>query len=462
MHASPTLIGRLLGACILAALVASFLSQRRERRETKLYLRDEELSSTNVEKLLTIYKRTYASLDPVYDGKFLQSMLGMGVLTRQVVEELDETGARSTCAQREVVTTLDGFQLHFFHSFRYPARHQAESWLNQWSSNHEDLTIGTWDVFTIPSVTLYSPWIMPFLRSFEAENIEHLRYYQVHESGRFLYSVLVSIPFSGLTIEIISDQDLASIETSDSESFLPLSPHMCPDSLQMHQDPQELRLMHARLGGTEANGFGLPDLLLIALGFPTTKPELFKTFFEDVFGSIGVYPVDKRITSLNCDVWVVELSNTITRNGSVITNPVYMRAIANNYARPIGENFTLELFEGDVASAHQTNMKIPNTGWDAYVDMHPGFHVNKVMAGIPRALEKFGYQYTMHPTCMQCFAGSIWASGLSPWAVEIQGAFDKGDEIETLSLIDYCSPSSNGDTRNNIDEIIDDDAATVG
>ena len=39
--------------------------------------------------------------------------------------------------------------------------------------------------------------------------------------------------------------------------------------------------------------------------------------------------------------------------------------------------------------------------------------------------------------------------------MEIQGAFSKDDEIRKQSLIDYCSPTSNGDTRININEIRD-------
>lgn len=442
---------------IFAAItLASILSRRRLRTGvTALYARDEDKnSSTNhVERMLTVYKRTFVSLDPFYDGEFLRSTLGMSATTSQLVMMPNDSGENVTCAEREVLTTLDNFQLHFFHSYKYPMRRQAATWLKRWASGHRNLSLSNWDVFAAPSVTLYSPWIKPFVQRLSDEDVRHLRYYQIHEGGTIVYSIVLNIPNTGLTIEVISDQSLWSSDQNMHDSFLPQTGRMCPHSLQIHQDPKELRLMHARLGGKLENDRGLPDLLLVSLYFPATIPSRFEHFFSAVFGSLGIHPFSRNIADTTCDVWAVQVANTVTMNGTVITNPIFLKAIANNIAQPASTNYTLDQFEADVESSHKEFMTAPNEGWDAYIDMHPGLHINKNLDGLPETLKDLGYDYTMHPRCFGCTAGSIWATGLNPWAIEIQGAFDQGDEIKLQSLIDYCSATSNGDTRENINII---------
>ncbi|KAH8067209.1 hypothetical protein JL720_12472 [Aureococcus anophagefferens] len=118
----------------------------------------------------------------------------------------------------------------------------------------------------------------------------------------------------------------------------------------------------------------------------------FAHFFESVLGTLGIFPVGEQFESATCKTWEVELASTMKLNGSLVVNPV---PCAN------------------------------------------------------------GFQYTMHPSCVGCNAGSMWSSGITPWSMEIQGAFSKDDEIRKQSLIDYCSPTSNGDTRININEIRD-------
>ena len=345
--------------------------------------------------------------------------------------------------------------LHFFHSFMYPGHESSNGWVEAWTEEHENLSKERWDVFSAPSLTLYTPWLTPFVRRVEREGVAHLRYYQEHETGAALYSLLINIPYSGLTIEVVSDEDLVSSKTVDHNTFEAMIEQMCPYSLMVHQDPRTLRRVHAKLGGLSANAHGLPDLLMVSMAFPTTVPARFAHFFDSVLGTLGIFPVGELFESDTCKTWEAELASTMMLNGSLVVNPVYMKAVANVGARPGPGNYTLENLEHEVNGTHHKYMHSPNSGWDSWIDMHPGLHVNTLLDGAPEAMRKNGFQYTMHPSCVGCNAGSMWSSGITPWSMEIQGAFSKDDEIRKQSLIDYCSPTSNGDTRVNINEIRD-------
>ena len=412
-----------------------------------------------VERMVSVYKRTYFSTDPFHDGQFLQNILGMNVITSQLVSRPEVNGSSgdgtSTCAKREVLTTLDNFQVHFFHSFLYPGHESSERWVRAWTDQHSNLAKEQWDVFNAPSLTLYTPWLTPFIRRVEREGIEHLRYYQQHDSGSALYSLLINVPYSGLTIEVVSDEDLVASKTVDHNTFESMIEMMCPTSLVVHQDPRTLRKVHQKLGGLDANTHGLPDLLMVSMMMPTTVPDRFGHFFDAVLGSLGIHPITETSSSSTCKTWEVELASTMKLNGSLVVNPVYMKAIANTGAHPGNANYTLEALEKEVNETHHRYMKEANAGWDSWIDMHPGLHVNKALDGAPEAMKAAGFEYTMHPSCVGCDAGSMWATGIAPWSMEIQGVFSDDDTIRKQSLIDYCSPTSNGDTRVNINVIRD-------
>ncbi|KAH8043426.1 hypothetical protein JL722_15220 [Aureococcus anophagefferens] len=289
----------------------------------------------DVERLVSVYKRTYFSTDPFHDGEFLQNILGMNVITSQLVSRPAVNGSSG-----------DGTS---------------------------------------------TPWLTPFIRRVEREGISHLRYYQEHETGSTLYSLLINIPYSGLTIEVVSDEDLVTSKTVDHNTFEAMIERMCPYSLMVHQDPRTLRKVHEKLG------------------------------FE----------------SATCKTWEVELASTMKLNGSLVVNPVYMKAVANLGARPGPGNYTLTNLEHEVNGTHHKYMDSPNSGWDSWIDMHPGLHVNTLLDGAPEAMRRTAYS-TMHPSCVGCNAGSMWSSGITPWSMEIQGAFSKDDEIRKQSLIDYA------------------------
>ncbi|KAJ8611974.1 hypothetical protein CTAYLR_004362 [Chrysophaeum taylorii] len=447
MKKIPSALLWLPTVCVVAALALSSILTPQGLDAAHFHTEQSE----KVEHYLSVYKRTYSSLEPFHDGQFLQSVLGMSVITSQTVLN----GENETCANREVLTTLDNFQLHFFHSFKYPESGRAETWLEKWSKENLNISALTWNEFAMPSVSLYSPWLTPFLQRLEARKVYHLRFFQVHESGTIIYSIILGIPYAGLTIQVISDENMGS---SDRNSFHPFDERMCPNSLQVHQDIVQLGSLHSLLGGVRENVHGLPDLLLVSLGFPSTTPSAFYDFFSTIFGGIGIYPMSMTFSNGNCDVWAVELANTVTVNGTAITSPVYLKAVANTLACPGTGNFTLRRFEQDVEKAHHKYMSVPNEGWDAYVDMHPGIHVNeKLLDSIPETLTGHDYGYTMHPQFPGSNAGSIWTAGITPWAMEIQGAFSKDDRFRDLSVIDYCSASTDGDTRTNINIIIQND-----
>uniref|UniRef100_A0A6S8DVQ8 Uncharacterized protein n=1 Tax=Aureoumbra lagunensis TaxID=44058 RepID=A0A6S8DVQ8_9STRA len=446
-------------SCLLLALTLSRgLDESRRAMQLQALVGLGKDATVSVEKKLIVYKRTYTSLRPSQDGEFLQKVLGLKVSTEQI-EDL----GNKTCAKREVLSTLDRFQLHFFHTYIYPGRDKADGWMRRWLTNHKDISVNNWDAFDVPSVTLYTPSITPFLRRLEIEQVHHMRYYQIHSTGTLLYSILVNIPYAGVTLEIISNEDLESI---DSDTFTKPTKIMCAQSLELKQEPSQLMDVWELMGGQFYNDFGLPDLLLASLAYPTSDYTSFSYFFANIFGNAGVTPQSTTSKSDSCDVWSVELAVTSEISGTTYANPIYIKGVTNRAADDPASAYSISAFEKAVNETHSKNMppSNPNSGWDAFIDMHLGVHMDVKLDLIPGLLRKHGYGYSMHPECVHnCGGGSIWATGLNPWSIEIQGYFSDqaSEEIKHCSLIDYCSSTSNGDVSLNTDIVVYKDDQTT-
>lgn len=434
--------GALFGACLLV----------QQRNPTEMSLSRGGLSlSESFEHSVSIYKRTYVSPDPFADGQFVTSMLGMQEVVSQT--EMEKGVENATCAHREVVSNLDGFQLHFFRTYRYPSREEARRWTASWREQHAQLAPETWDVFATPSVTMYSPWISPFLRRFEDAGVDHMRYFQHYDDDTTLFSLIVAIPNAGLTIEIVSTEDLNS---DDRATFMAIPDSMCAAALTMLQTPSSLETIYAELGGAISNDHGVPDLIFVSMTFPTSDIDAFAGFFLNIFSGIDVNLDYSSLPSETCSAWAVKLVSSRTNPGSSDDRrPVYIKAVANSAVSQGNGDYTLDRLEREVRDAHETYMAQPNTGWDAYIDNHVGMHISQVSGQypattlLPGILAHHNEQFNMHPRCTGCFGGSLWGSGLGAWSVEIQAEFDKADNFNHLSNIDYCSPTTNGNITDN-------------
>lgn len=462
MESSVRLAVAMLGTSVVCALFAAcILTQQRSPTELSLNRVQTSLSQVQTslidysfEHSVAIYKRTYVSSDPFADGEFMTSILGMQEVVSQTEMETGVDPANATCADRQVVSNLDDFQLHFFRTYRYPSRAEARRWQKSWTEQHAQLTPDTWDVFATPSVTMFSPWIAPFLRRLEDAGIDHMRYYQHYDYNTTLFSLVVGIPNAGLTVEIVSTEDLPH---DDRATFLPLDDHMCSAALTMLQTPSSLETFYAQLGGVISNDHGVPDLILVSMAFPTSDLDSFAGFFLNILSGIDVNLNYTTLPSETCAAWAVKLVSGKTLAGTNQRRPVYLKAVANLAAPQGNGDYTLDRLEREVRNTHETYMAQPNTGWDAYIDNHVGLHISQVSGKypatplLPGILAHHDLQFNMHPSCNHCLNGSLWGSGLGAWSVEIQADFDEADNFNHLSPIDYCTPTTNGNISNNVD-----------
>ena len=75
------------------------------------------LAAQLIEQSSQLFKRTYTSIDAFKDGAWLAEMLGLLIVEAQVTKmrgDDDGAGATTTCAHRLLLSSMDGFQFHFF------------------------------------------------------------------------------------------------------------------------------------------------------------------------------------------------------------------------------------------------------------------------------------------------------------------------------------------------------------
>ena len=176
------------------------------------------LAAQLIEQSSQLFKRTYTSIDAFKDGAWLAEMLGLLLVEAQVTKMRgdDGTDATATCAHRLLLSSMDGFQFHFFQSFVTPEgpRGAVGDFIANWTAARGDLSADdyVWDALALPSATLYAPWITPFVHRLNAHGVPMLRWrYARAPKGtekRWMYSLLVTIPHAGLTLELTSEADL--------------------------------------------------------------------------------------------------------------------------------------------------------------------------------------------------------------------------------------------------------------
>ena len=159
----------------------------------------------------------------------------------------------------------DGFELHFFESFVTPeGATRAGDWVDSWSALHAALGDDDydWDVFAPPTVTFYAKEIMPFVQRLDHHAVP-FRAFQYLRPGtdRRMHSALVNVPFTGLTLEVTSEQSLAR---NESARFRHLAPRECPPSLWLRSEPAALDAQLDALGAAGRNALGLHDVRRLA------------------------------------------------------------------------------------------------------------------------------------------------------------------------------------------------------
>ena len=413
-------------------------------------------SLSSVERKVSVYKRTYSSSQPLLDGNFLRETVGLDIETEQMVYD-NSTGSESICARREVLKALDGFEVHLFESMVTDGHGVITEWIESWkAANYAAFeSSDDWSAFALPSLTFYSPWIVPFLENLDHRGTEHARYYRLSDDGdTMLYSVLIAMPYSGLTIEIISDQNIDPA-TNREYDFKAMSGNMCPTSFTLRQQVDTLQSAWSELGGSHSNARGLPDVIVVSMGFPTLHETGMNHYLNTVFSQSDVMLQSETYgRSDYCSIVETELATTAsTASGKLIVTPVYLKNVRNSLASPGLGDYTIGKLTTAITEYHARNMGTANGGWDAFLDMHPGIHSNVAMDEVVNQMAKAGYEYTMHPDCNLCSSGSVWSSAATPWAMEIQGTFDNSSTIGEQSLIDYCSSTSSGDTSTNVNMI---------
>ena len=93
--------------------------------------------------------------------------------------------------------------------------------------------------------------------------------------------------------------------------------------------------------------------------------------------------------------------------------------------------------------------------------MHIGVHVgvqNTTLDAAVKRLRAQGVPYHMHPGGYGHQLGSVWTAGPGALGFELQGKFDLDGVMTNQSLMDYCSPSSNGDIFR---DVIDDETTML-
>ena len=484
-----------------------------------------------------VFKRTYFSTDPFRDAKFVETFFGLTVraaqnwkmpadpMDVQAQRASDDTpyadgpepprGANGTipCARRAVLAGADGFELHFFESFVTPeGATRAGDWVDSWSALHAALGDDDydWDVFAPPTVTFYAKEIMPFVQRLDHHAVP-FRAFQYLRPGtdRRMHSALVNVPFTGLTLEVTSEQSLAR---NESARFRPLAPRECPPSLWLRSEPAALDAQLDALGAAGRNALGLPGVVVAALATPARDDTVTgaRDYFSKVLGvDLGTTDDDKlhiaddklspagddgsaddggasdvagARVALNasadatgadrggggggggddddddyaCEVDAVLVSKKFKVRGEVEAAQIYLRSINNKAASQGRGAYTLKELEAYVKSTHKEYMGF-GRGWDRYIDNHLGITASGAsLDRVADTLYNDGVPYHFHPDCEDCEGGSIWGAAPGALAMELQGDVDSSSDMRKMSLIDYCSPNSNGDMdRDSMDDQLD-------
>ena len=340
------------------------------------------LAAQLIEQSSQLFKRTYTSIDAFKDGAWLAEMLGLLIVEAQVTKmrgDDDGAGATTTCAHRLLLSSMDGFQFHFFQSFVTPEgpRGAVGDFIANWTAARGDLSADdyVWDALALPSATLYAPWITPFVHRLNAHGVPMLRWrYARAPAGtqkRWMYSLLVTVPHAGLTLELTSDEELegslhhmfddveAVAERFGSDcaaATLQLAPTML--------DVDEAGVRYHQQGGTyfgRDGGPDLPDLITVAVSAPTTgDADAPRRFLASTIADT------EKMTQLNatngsCAMSAVQMSTGVSDTAL----PVWLRTVNDGAARARG---ALAALERAVREAHEEYVGF-GRGWDRWMDV---------------------------------------------------------------------------------------------
>ena len=420
-----------------------------------LATQDEFLETTTETKntqTISIYKRTFTSVDPLADAQLLRE--GFGLETILAEKTLFE--GESLCAERSASTTLDGFQIHFFRSFITAGCDDAgAAYPQRWAADQSD---------PLPSLTFYAPSVAPFAARLRGINAS----FAVARGADDLTSLVARLPGAGVDVEVVAEYDADAEITA---SFA--SRDKCPKAFALDDSLDVLRAAYATYGGGTDAATGLPSLLVVSTTWPSLDAAATPTFLGLAASAYGAtLDVDATYADA-CTVTSTRFERIAAatpggafpgRRLSPKTHLVSVRSVERRGA----DDTILADLTAAAADAHARNMRAPESGWDAFLDSHVGLKFSDDMT-LDAALDAFRASPTTyfhsHATgyAMEHGAGdagvpgAVWvAYAGDPWAFEIPGAY--ANPPHAFSVLDYCSPTSVGD--NTLNTIVDVSGAT--
>ena len=145
-----------------------------------------------------------------------------------------------------------------------------------------------------------------------------------------------------------------------------------------------------------------------------------------------------------CELNEVLVSKTFELDGAMQSVPVYYRTVKNKVAKQGDGDYTLEALENYVKKIHKAFMGF-GRGWDRYIDNHLGITAGGTdLNDVVDTLYQRDVPYHYHPDCDECTSGSVWGAAPGALSMELQGSASTASGMQDMSLIDYCSPNSNG------------------
>lgn len=282
--------------------------------------------------------------------------------------------------------------------------------------------------------------------------------YKTTGTRRWMYSVLIAIPHSGLTLEVTSDQSLSGSKHAYFADIDAAETGACGIALKIAAKERNMldvdwaHTLYVEMGGEfyGSRGTGLPDLIAVAGGTPASQPLGPREFVENVLFDTDYIGFNATNASgAGCDVGAVQFSSG---NGGHSV-PFWLRSVDNRAAR---DHASVAALEADVHAARPRRALVCdatvtfewfetpspyaprdphpqahkaflgfNRGWDRWVDMHIGLHVGDTSLGpldnAVKALEAQSVPYHFHPSCgWGCSWGSIWTAAPGALGFEVR------------------------------------------
>ena len=227
-----------------------------------------------VQSFLSLFKRTFASLEPQKDGEWLSSTIGLDQTAAEFWQNGTQYGASSTdadgvyqtscmdgkscCAERASMSSLDGsFTFHQFRSWLTPAGDLSpEYWVSYWNDLHGNFSGASdsdyeWDGFMMLLTAFYTPDLTLFVKNMEGSQTPFLaRYYTNPIDDVKMYTLFVNDPYTGHVYQLAAGHVDSSYEGLFSTA---LDESSCEDAVKVDFSVEKLSSWWNGMNGTMDN-----------------------------------------------------------------------------------------------------------------------------------------------------------------------------------------------------------------